>query len=74
MFIGHYSIALGAKKAAPKISLGTLVISAQIPDLLFPIFSLLDLEHFRITPGMTAVTPLDLYDYPFSHSLVGTIG
>ncbi len=32
MFIGHFAVALGAKKAAPKVSLGTLVISAQLVD------------------------------------------
>ncbi len=28
-------------------------------------------EHFRIAPGATAVTPFDFYDYPISHGLVG---
>ena len=42
-------------------------------DILWPIFLALGLEHARIEPGATAVTPLDLYDYPYSHSLVMTI-
>jgi hypothetical protein len=29
------------------------------------------LEHVRITPGITAFTPLDFYHYPITHSLVG---
>jgi hypothetical protein len=29
VFIGHFAVALGAKKAAPKASLGTLVLAAQ---------------------------------------------
>ena len=32
------------------------------------------LEHVRIAPGITAFTPLDFYDYPITHSLIGTLG
>lgn len=74
MFIGHIAVALGAKKAAPKVSLGTLIMAAQFVDLLWPIFLLLGVEHVRINPGDTAFTPLDFYDYPVSHSLVTGIG
>ena len=74
MFIGHYAVALAAKKASPKTSLGTLFLSAQFLDLMWPIFLLVGLEHVRIDPGNTAFTPLDLYDYPISHSLVTTLG
>jgi len=70
MFIGHAAVAFAAKKAAPKTSLGTLMMAAQFIDLLWPVFLLLGLEHVRIDPGNTAVTPLDFYDYPFSHSLL----
>ena len=73
MFIGHFAVALGAKRVAPKASLGTLVFSAQFLDLLWPILVLLGAEHVRIDPGNTAVTPLDFYDYPISHSLVTSI-
>ena len=69
MLIGHYAVALAAKKASPKISLGTFLIAAQLPDLLFPLFILLGVEHVRIAPGITVVFPMDLYDYPLSHSL-----
>ncbi len=70
MFLGHFGIALAAKKAAPKTSLGTLVLAAQLADLLWPIFLLLGWEQVRITPGITRVTPLDFISYPWSHSLV----
>lgn len=73
MFIGHYAVALASKKAAPKTSLGTLFLSAQLADLLWPFFLLTGIEHVRIEPGNTVVTPLDFYDYPFSHSLAGAI-
>ena len=72
MFIGHYAVALAAKKAAPKTSLGTLFMGAQFVDLLWPLFLLTGWEHVRVDPGNTVVTPLDFYDYPISHSLLGT--
>jgi len=70
MFIGHYALGLAAKKLAPKVSLGTLFLSVQLLDLMWPIFLLLGIEHVRIDPGNTSFTPLDFYDYPISHSLV----
>jgi hypothetical protein len=74
MFLGHYAVALAAKKAAPKTSLGTLFLSVQFLDLLWPILLLLGVEHVRIDPGNTAFTPLDFYDYPITHSLTTVIG
>lgn len=41
MFIGHFGVGLGAKKAAPRVSLGTLFLAAQFLDLLWPTFLLL---------------------------------
>ncbi len=73
MFLGHFAVSLGAKKAAPPVSLGTLFIAAQFVDLIWPLFLLLGIEHARIDLGNTAVTPLDFYDYPFTHSLAGAI-
>ena len=74
MFIGHYAVALAAKKAAPKTSFGTLFLAAQFIDLLWPLLLLLGIEHVRIDPGNTAFTPLDFYDYPITHSLLAVIG
>lgn len=73
MFLGHYAVALAAKKAAPGTSLGTLFIGAQFIDLLWPILLVAGVEHVRLDPGNTAVTPLDFYNYPFSHSLTGVV-
>lgn len=70
MFLGHFGIALAAKRAAPKASLGTLVLGAQLADLLWPIFLLLGWEQVRIDPGNSRVTPMDFVSYPWSHSLV----
>lgn len=34
MFLGHFAVALGAKKAAPRVSLGALLLGAQLADIL----------------------------------------
>jgi hypothetical protein len=70
MFIGHFAVGLGAKRAAPAVSLGTLFLAAQFADLLWPTFVLLGIEKVEIRPGVTVVTPLDFVSYPYSHSLV----
>nr|WP_137678524.1 hypothetical protein [Parerythrobacter lutipelagi] len=74
MFIGHWAPALAAaavSKDAPKLS--TLFIGAQLVDWGFMAFGLVGLEKVRIEPGFTALSPLDLYHMPFTHSLVGTL-
>jgi membrane-bound metal-dependent hydrolase YbcI (DUF457 family) len=70
MFLGHFAVALGAKKIAPKASLGTLLLGAQLADLVWPVFLLLGWERVQIAPGITRVTPLDFVSYPYSHSLL----
>lgn len=70
MLIGHYAVALGAKRYAPQTSLGTLVAAAVLLDLIWPVLVLTGFETFAITPGATAVTPLTFTSYPLSHSLM----
>ena len=73
MFIGHLAPALAARAItdeAPK--LGMLFLGAQLVDIAFFCFALFGLENFRIVPGITAMSPLDLYDYPITHSLLGS--
>lgn len=73
MFIGHPACGFAAKRLAPGTSLGWLVLAPFFLDILWPVFLLLGVEHVRIDPGNTAVTPLDFYHYPWSHSLVMAI-
>ncbi len=73
MFIGHYGIGLALKKAEPKLSLGLLIFGAILPDILFGFFLLTGIEHAKITPGATVVSPFEFYDYPYSHSALGTV-
>lgn len=74
MFLGHFAVALAAKKVAPKTSLGTLVFAAQFADMLWPVLLLLGIEQVRIVPGLLAASPFDFTSYPVSHSLVAQLG
>jgi FtsH-binding integral membrane protein len=70
MFIGHFGLGLGVKKAAPSISLGFIFMAVQFLDLLWPTFLLLDVEHVEINAEVGAPVPLVFTDYPYSHSLL----
>lgn len=70
MFVGHFAAGFGAKAFAPRASLGSLFLAAQLIDLAWPTLLLLGVERVRIAPGITAVTPLDFEHYPFTHSLL----
>lgn len=70
MFLGHFALAMGTKRVAPKPALGTCVLAAQFADAIWPVFVLLGIEEVRIAPGITAATPLDFVWYPYSHSLL----
>ena len=73
MFIGHYGVALAAKRATPVTSLGILVLAAQWVDLLWPIFLLLGWEQVRVAPGDTRLAPLAFEHYPWTHSLLAAV-
>jgi hypothetical protein len=70
MFLGHYGLAFAAKRAAPKASLGTLTLAANLADCVWPILLLLGVEEVRIVPGWMTTSPLDFTSYPWSHSLL----
>lgn len=73
MFIGHFAVAFAAKRAAPRVSLGTLIFAAAFLDAVWPVLVLLGVERFRIVPGYTAVNAFDFVHYPWSHSLLMTV-
>jgi len=74
MFIGHHAAGFIAKRFAPSVSLGTLFAATMLLDLVWPLLLLAGVEHVRVDPGNTAFTPLDFYDYPFTHSLLNVLG
>src|SRR2546422_7002417 len=74
MFIGHYALALAAKRAAPRTSLGTLFAAASLADLLWPAFLLLGWEQAHVVPVPNPFLTLWLDSIPISHSLITLIG
>lgn len=73
MFVGHFGVALGAKKFAPRVSLGILFLACQLADLIWPSLVMLGVESFEIDPGNTVLTPLKFTHYPYSHSLLALV-
>ena len=59
MFIGHFAFAFGAKKLAPRVSLGILLLASQLADLIWPNLLLLGVEEVVVEPGITVMTPLN---------------
>ena len=51
MFLGHFGLALAAKRVIPGASLGTTVMAAQWADGVWPVFVLLGLEHAKFGPA-----------------------
>ncbi len=70
MFIGHYAVALAAKRAAPQTSLGTLFVAVQLADMLWPVFLILGWEQAHMVPRPNPFLILWLDSIPISHSLL----
>ena len=70
MILGHPAVGLAAKRAVPRVPLAWLIAAPLWLDLIWPLFLLAGIESVRIDPGNTVVTPLDLHDFPWSHSLL----
>src|SRR5262245_6797873 len=74
MGIGHVSVAFATKRLAPGTSLGLLMLASLFIDALWGLVTIpFGLEHARIQPGITEAFQLDLYDYPITHSAVGSL-
>ena len=71
MLIGHYAPALVLHRVRPSIPLWVLFLATQALDVLWGLFVLTGVEHVRMVPGFTESNSLDLYDMPYSHSVVG---
>src|SRR5207249_9956713 len=74
MFIGHYAVALAAKRVAPRTSLGTLFAATSLADLLWPVFLLFGREQAHVVPGPNPFLTLWLDAIPSSHSLITLLG
>jgi len=72
VFVGHYSSAFVAKAAEPRVPLWILLLAAQFVDILWVLFVFSRVEHARLAPDLPS-NPLDLYDMPYTHSLLATL-
>lgn len=70
MFIGHIGAAMGLKKAAPDSPFGTLLLAANLPDVLFPPLFLAGVEKAMVSADTARLMPFDFPHYPWSHSLL----
>lgn len=69
MLVGHLAVGLVAKRIEPKVSLGTWVLAALLPDLIaFPLL-IAGIEHFDPVPGATLNRTIGR-DIVYSHSLL----
>jgi hypothetical protein len=73
VFVGHYSAAFAAAALPKAPRLGMLFVAAQLVDIGFFSFLPLGIEHMRLAPGTSAMNPMDLYDMPLTHSLMGAL-
>ena len=73
MFVGHYGPSFAIKSLQPAIPIWLLFIAVQLVDVVWALLVLLGIEKVRITPGITASNPFDLYYMPYTHSLVAAI-
>lgn len=73
MFIGHIALGFAAKRIAPKTSLGSLIASAEMADILFPILVVLGWESAGFTSNANRFLAIVLDRYPISHSLLALI-
>ena len=72
MFIGHWAPAMVAATYKDAPSLPVLFIAAQLVDWVFFLLLIFGIEAMRVTPGISVMTPLDLYHMPYTHSLLGS--
>jgi hypothetical protein len=73
MFIGHFAPAFVAAVHPKGPQLGTLFVAAQLVDIAFFAFVPLGIESMRVSPGISAMNPMDLYHMPWTHSLLGAV-
>jgi len=74
MFVGHYGVAFAARRVEDRIPLWIFFLAVQFVDILWCVLVLLGIEKARIVPGYTAGNPLDFYYFPYTHSLIGSLG
>jgi hypothetical protein len=70
MLVGHYAVALIAKRAEPRIDLGTLVFAAMFADFAWCAFMIFGFEQVQFKSGMGAGQYFSATNIALSHSLL----
>ena len=73
MLVGHFAVGFIAKRAEPKLSLGTLFLAVMTADFLWCVFMLAGLEHVQFRPGRGAANYFVASNIALSHSLLTTV-
>ena len=71
MFAGHFGVAAVVKSKIPELPLWTLLVSTQLIDILFILFSLAGIE-FMESIGEGGYANMMIYAF-YTHSLVGAL-
>jgi hypothetical protein len=74
MFVGHYAVALAAKRITPRTSMGTLFLAVQLLDILWAPAVLLGIEHTHIVRGLLPGSSLFFSYIPWTHGLLTAFG
>lgn len=72
MFVGHIGMGLALKRAEPRMNLGALIICSLFLDFLLGVFVLLGVEKVIVPENFARLHYL-LFQFPYSHSLVGAL-
>jgi hypothetical protein len=70
MLVGHFAVALVAKRVEPQLSLGTTVLAAMLADFLWCLFMMAGVEQVQLRPGIGAANYWHPTNIALSHSLL----
>lgn len=73
MFVGHYAAAFALKRIERKAPLAALFLAVQWVDILFFPLAVLGVEKMEFVENFTAVNDFNLYFYPYTHGLLGSV-
>ncbi len=73
MITGHFGLAAGVKKFAPRLPLWSLLLATFWLDIIFTIFSMFGLESFApMNPAQPRYGEVIIHA-PYTHSLIGAV-
>lgn len=69
MLSGHYAPAYVLRRRFPELSLLTLFLAVQAPDIVFFLLAPLGIEQVRVDPSVRGPLGMELVSIPYTHSL-----